>query len=166
MEAAAVGINIAEALLVTTYPDATVLVFTDGEDGAREILLEMFEQVLVVVETVETVFVGAHPTASLAVNESADDTRLTDAVLLFELIAHVVELGDGSGLHEDTLLQKAQPDIAASILDDRVDFAHSEVDLAAEVGIILQLTCLGVVDGQSHTIVAEHHLTVASTVDG
>ena len=67
MEAAAVGINIAEALLVTTYPDATVLVFTDGEDGAREILLEMFEQMLVVVETVETVFVGTYPAPSLAV---------------------------------------------------------------------------------------------------
>ena len=66
----------------------------------------MFEQMLVVVETVETVFVGTYPAPSLAVDESADDARLTDAVLLFELIAHVVEPGVLSGMHIDTLLQQ------------------------------------------------------------
>ena len=125
----------------------------------------MVEKVLVTVETIKAVLVGTHPTASAAVNHSADDTSLTDNVLVAYLVAYIAEGGDFLRLHEDALLQQSEPDTAVGIFNNAVDLAFREVDIATEIGIVGHFTGLGIIDAHTVAVVAYHQLSVVSGIE-
>ena len=46
------------------------------------------------------------------------------------------------------------------VLTDGIDFSRTKVDLATIVGVVRQTTCLGVVNGQAQSVVANHDVVV------
>ena len=160
-----VGVDISEALTVAAYPDVAPAVFADAHHRGGETLLEVALQPLIRIEAVETVLVGTYPAASLAVDEGAEHAGLSYQVLAAQFVAHVFESARLLGLHVDTFLQKSQPDVAAAVFLYGVHLASGEVYLRDEVGIVRRLSGLGIVDGRTLAVVADHDPPVATAVE-
>jgi hypothetical protein len=118
MIAVTIGVYIAEAFSITTNPYSFVQIFTDAHDSTGEIILEMFDEPVSRVQTVEPVFVCAYPATAFAVDQGTDDASLANQVVAAEFVTHVAEFRYRFRLHEDTFLEDANPDIATIIFYD------------------------------------------------
>ena len=109
----------------------------------------MFDDLHVLVQTIETVLVGANPGIAVDAHHNTGHTGCTDDIVCAKLIAHVLESGGFAWLHKHSFLEQTQPDVAVRVFADAVNLGRTEVYLSAILGVVFQCVGFGVVDGQA-----------------
>ena len=152
-------IDPAEAVAIGTHPDMTVGIFFERHHRRGDSADIVLQEMVLFVETVETVLIGAYPHTTQTVDEGAHDTCATDDILVAHLVTHIVKTTESDRLAIDTLLQESKPEVATSILGNRTNLTLREVDLHTEERIVEQLVAGGFVDGHTLSVVADDDTT-------
>ena len=126
----------------------------------------MSDQLVVGIKEVQAVLVRAHPCTLLAVDHDADHTGRTDGIARTQFIAHILEAVENDRLLIKTFLQQSQPNVAAIILDNRIDLTTGQVDLHTEEGIVLDLVLPRVVNGNTFSVVADEDTVITVAMQG
>ena len=165
---ASARVDVAASLLIAAQPDAPLVVFVQREHRRRHAVAAVIvpDELSAFGNLKDTVLVGTHPDEAAGVYHRARHAGLSDDVVLAQPVAHVGETVLPDGLHVDTLLQHAQPEVAARVFGDRHHLRLREVHHAAVVGILHHAARGGVQDAQSAAVVADDHLVAAVAVEG
>ena len=156
------GVNPSPAISVGAYPDTSVGILLNSHDGGGEAFKEMTLQTVVGIKEVDTVLVCAHPRAMLSVDQYAHHTCGANGVtLMAETVAHITEAIEGYRLAVQTFLQQSEPEVTVTVLGNGVHLALGQVHLHAEEGVIAEGISLGIVDGNTLTVVAHDDTVVA-----
>ena len=143
-----------------------VCIFTDRENGGREVVFEMLDRLVVIVLTIESVLVGAYPVVAVRTTHDTGNTCCSNGILSAQLVTHIAERHHSTRLHIDSLLEQAQPYITIDILINAIYLGSSEVNLATIVRIINVIAIIGIIDTQSQSVVANHDMSTAIGVEG
>ena len=142
-----------------------VAVFGDGHHRFWEPILVVLEQLLVGVETIKTILVGADPCPPMTVDEGADDAGGAYLVAFAQFISHIAELRPYAGLHVESFLQQAQPDVATAVFCDGINLGGGEVDVGVVERIVHQSAGLGIVDTQAIAIVTDEDVASVAEIE-
>ena len=159
------GVDPSAALIVRAQPDTAAGILGHGEDSTGAVG-DVLGRRAAGIHKVESVFVGAHPDAPVAVDEGAGDAVRPDNVAVAQPVAHISEVHLGLGLHEESFVEQAYPDVAVAVFEDGHGFALGHVELVAIERIAHQLVGLGVVDHDATAVATEDEPSVACRAEG
>ena len=154
-----------ETLTIGAYPDMSLVIFLERHHRSRNAFYIVFEHTMLAIETIEAVLISTYPSPTLTIDEGADDTGATQLVALALLIAHIAEALEGDRLFIDTFLQQTKPEVTTVIFSNGVDLALLEIDLHAVEGIVQYTVVLGLIDGETLSVVADDDTTVVVAVE-
>ena len=95
----------------------------------------MFDDLHVLVQTIETVLVGANPGIAVGAHHNTGHTGCTDDIVCAKLIAHVLESGGFAWLHKHSFLEQTQPDVAVRVFADAVNLGRA-LQILEKAGVI------------------------------
>ena len=138
------GVYPTTSFCIRTNPNTSAHILSHTENGTGTIR-KMPNTQRILIHHIEPVFVSTYPKTTVLVDKRTGNAIAADEILVAKSLTHISKSQLCLWLHEESLMQKANPNVTIAVFQDRTNLTLFDVHISCIIWIVNQRVILRVI---------------------